>query len=490
MFFVPAVATLFTLSLCILAVVSGVVVLVRLKKIEWVLYAFLVWTVFESVVLSHVSREYAAYLKYVPELLIYLVSATTCIYAYLHRRSVVGKKWWILFGFLLCSSVVSLVVNVYSPIVWLLGLRQLFRFFTIIALLACLGFQETMYHRIVSLFVVLVVVQVVIGIAQLLSGGALDPFLLSNDDIYIGTFARIGNFEEWWTAGTRMYGTLGRYDRFGVVMAFACIGTVAAWFSRLYEKKYVLWFGILALIGLYFSASRASMIMALVGMSLIGIVLAKNKKYVLVLATLCLFVGGILFIKILEPGSVTTIVQRENASFTERLFEAVSPRALLESYNGYGRIFFWLEVPRTVIASAPLFGVGPGRFGGGVAATRGDTSVYDRFGLPFGVQDVYGQIDNSFLAFISEFGIIGFLLFSLLGLYTMKMGREMYKHAHSPFLVFMGAIGYALPLSLLVVSFFGPYLELRVLSLIWCIAVGMLLCGYHTYRRHPANFIV
>lgn len=489
MFFLSAVS-LFTLLLLCTVVVLSVILLVRFKKIEWAVYAFFLWIMCESVLLIHVPKEYAGYLKYAPEVVLYLTSVTTLVYAYIKKRAIVGKQWWLLLGVLVVSSCCSWILNNYHFTIWVLGLRQMFRFVAVTLLLVCLGFQETMYQRIIQLFAVSVVVQVAIGVLQMVSGGALDHSMIASDDVSLGGLVQIGAFEEWWRAGTRMYGTLGRYDRFGAVMAVAVIGAVAAWYAQLYQKKYILWFGCIALVGLYFSASRASMIMALVGSSLIGLALVHDRVFRRWVSVLVLGVLVLVGIKAFELGSISRVVQQEQASFAERVLEAVSPRALRESYHGYGRIYFWVEVPRTVIASAPLFGVGPGRFGGGVAVARVDTAVYDHFGLPFGIQDTYGQIDSSILVLISEFGLVGFVLFVVVFVYTMSIGRDMYLRGHVPLIRFLGALGYALPVGMLVLSCFGPYLELRAVSLIWFISVGMILCGYYAFRRYPANFIV
>jgi len=64
-----------------------------------------------------------------------------------------------------------------------------------------------------------------------------------------------------------------------------------------------------------------------------------------------------------------------------------------------------------VTPASPLFGFGPGQYGGGAVAALGNTTVYEQLALPFGVFGTEGIIDNNWFSLWGETGTLGIIFF-------------------------------------------------------------------------------
>ena len=179
-------------------------------------------------------------------------------------------------------------------------------------------------------------------------------------------------------------------------------------------------------VGLLLTRSRASWIAAFVGVVIIGIWVLKDawvKRGTLV------FVAGVLLYTGASAalGSGTQVVDQSSQTLSERILEAVSLRSWRESYEGYGRIFFIINTPIHVAHYAPLLGVGPGNFGGGVASALVNTAAYEKLKLPFGIQNQFGQIDNSWFSILGEMGFVGILIWIGMFVALAKYAFFVYK---------------------------------------------------------------
>jgi O-antigen ligase len=465
------------LSFCLIAIIGilGLIFLFQIKNTQWVIYFLLIWFPFESLVLRYTPIDYYAYVKYFPEVLLYSLAIAAWVYFMSKSHSIIPKnsltKWFVAY---LVVAIISLAINRYSPVIWILGLRQLFRFALVFFIVLFCQYDRQTLYRFVWIGGGMILIQAILGVVQFLAGGRLDPYLFSTAVIQIGNTALLGGAEQFWTPGTRVFATMGRYN---TLASFLALGS-ALFFPVIYtlkEKKHKLWaMGIAVLLGttLLLTFSRAGWVAAFAAIFFIGWRVIKDKRILIVASTFTLVIVGYISVFSIIHGNVSQIVDQPKQSIAERILEAVSIRSFRESYEGYGRIFFIVNTPRMVVASAPLFGVGPGNYGGGVAASLLNTEAYDRIGIPFGIQNVYGQIDNSWLSIWGEVGTLGLL--SWIGLFVAIYSGALLvtKKSHDTFEVAWarGVMGAVIAISVL--SFFSPYFELRALMFYFWLAVG------------------
>jgi O-antigen ligase len=257
------------------------------------------------------------------------------------------------------------------------------------------------------------------------------------------------------------------------------------------KQRQKIWYAAAMIIGLgtlYLTSSRASWIAAIVGMFVIGVVVKRDRRVMIagavVLGCALIYLIGFAVVK----QNISSITEKPTQSFGERVFEAVSLRAWRESYDGYGRIFFIINTPRMVIREFPFFGVGPGRYGGGVAAALLMTDVYDRLHLPFGIQNIYGQIDNNWMSIWGETGTFGLLVW--IGMFVSVMHMAWYviqkTESREEKMIAEGVLGFTA--GLICMGFFGPYFEFRALMFYyWTIAGIVMLYWYR--EKHRGNIL-
>ncbi len=458
------------------------------KKTQWILYALLVWLPLESVVLMHAPPEYYTYIKYVPEMILYGYFFATWMRFIQKTGTLIPRTPltpWICGSIVLAS--ITLLIQWYSPVTWLFGMRQIMRFVVIFFILWFGAYTEQHIRRIVALCFGMLLFETGAGLVQYLAGGRLDAYLFSSAGVQVSSWATLGAIEQFWTAGTRIFGTLGRYDRlgsflaFGLTYLFACV-----YYIRSKTQQYWFWalFATIAA-ALLLTYSRASWIAAAVGIGVIGVGVYADrrlKKVMVVGASIFfLYIGAVLFF----TQSAQHIVESPTMSLSERVLEATSIRAWRESYDGAGRIFFIINTPRIVIPHAPLFGVGPGRYGGGVASALDNREVYEKLHLPFGVQNVYGQIDNNWLSIWGELGTLGLIVYAGMFVALIRMSYALLKmHTVDQFpkILAAGCVGSVAAIAVL--GCFGPYAEFRTLMCYFWTGAGIV--GYY-YQKYNAE---
>lgn len=489
-FFLYVTTNLFTLSLLGLALVLALFVIFAIEKSQWILYFFLIWFPLENVILRWLPIEYYAPVKYLPEVLIY---ATVLFSWYRFIRSqkmllphLPVNRWIMIF---LGVAVISLLTNWYSATTWFLGLRQLLRFVFIFFIVLFENYSPAVMKRFLVIGAVMIFLESFLGVVQYVAGGALDTYLFFSDTVTIGAVQLEGN-SQFWAPGQRVFATFGRYDRLG---SFIALGLVMAfpWLSMLNNVKHKMWAGAafgVGLLALVLTYSRASWLACVVGIFVIAYFLHHDFRFIKRGAIAAFALGAYLFFVIVFQNYAGGVLDRSSQTLTQRLVEAVSPYSWQQNYEGFGRFFFIVNTPLVVVRSAPFFGVGPGNYGGGVAAALGNTKVYDILHLPFGIQNTFGQIDNNWLSIWAEFGTLGLLAWIFILAAVIQSARKVAEHSKNLTQRFLaeGVIG--IVASMMVLAYFGPYFEFRTLMLYFWLLVGMAL-HYYRAEYHAWNFL-
>ncbi|MFH1610742.1 MAG: O-antigen ligase family protein, partial [Patescibacteria group bacterium] len=447
-----------------------------------------VYLPFETFLLKFVPEEIYVFARFAGEGLIVLMVLLLCFQYLTGIRKFKYRKSGIdlIVILFLVIGLISIFYNSVELSVGLLSLRQLLRYALVFYLIIYLGADKKFVRKFVIVMAVVLVVQAGIGLSQLILPQSYSNFLLpSSSEISVGG-ASLDTGSIGWDASQRVSGTFGRYDKLGIFLSFFLILAIGIFYSKhstlvilnLFQDK-ILWSGIflIGLLALIFTFSRLSWLGLILGLIWIGIILKKDKKiivgFIFVIFILIIYFG----IYIISTGFNLQRYEETPSSLSlpKRVLQSFSKYELQNSYYGYGRIFFWVNTPLRVVKYSPLIGVGPGTYGSGVAASLNQYQIYEKFGMPFGVQDRYGQIDNNWMSLWGEYGTIGLLLW--LGLFFMlyRETRKIYLNSKDNLtkgltLGFMGIL-IIYPLQ----SFFGPYFEVRTISFYFWTTAGILI---------------
>jgi len=484
----------FPASIAILT--SAILILLSIKKIEICIYFLTAYLPFEPFILKFTSDTVYPYVKYGSGVLI-LIIFLAAIFKHIQKHHFTFQYIktpidipLLIFVFI---TFISLIINWQNPIIWLLGLRQIFRYVLLYYAIIYSRLSKKTAKVIIAILLILLVIQSSIGIAQAIIGKSADSFLLPGKDRGFANIVSPDYVHQFWASGQRVFSTMGRYDRLGSFLCLVMLLAIGLLYhikndSNSGNKKTILLFIILfSLPALLLTYSRLSWIGFASGAILIGAFIKKDKKIIfgsiIGMAIISMTLLAYINIKQIKTRRLT---DQPSMDIAHRFLLLFSPAELKTSYDGYGRLYFIINTPMKVVKNNPFFGVGLGQYGSGIAYTLHNTSKYDELRIPFGIGDEFGQIDNNWMSIWGETGTLGLLAFICIFVSLFKHTLKIYKESKDDFskgmtLGFTGII-----LAVCIQSFLGPYFEIRTVSFYFWLLAGIVVNSYdkNPHKRH------
>lgn len=397
----------------VLITVVSLIIFVAAWRPRWLLGAWLAYLPLEPFLLKWVPDELYVYARYGSEVLVYMLFVSAVAHRLWRPKTFSESEfphlaaWLGVVGAIAMSTIVNMVPLLQAA----MGTRMILRFTLVYFIVLLLRPGRKWTQGVAKVLGGVVLLQIALAGAQVVVGRPMDTLLLPSDRKTFGVYQLTGGTTQFWDPGERVFGTMGRYDQLGTFLALAGLAICALLYYRVWPEAsrssgYAV---LLALvITLAFTYSRSAWFGFVLGFLFIALVLRRDRT-VLVAATLSMtallvYAGanGLIANRLTESASQTVV---------ERFFEAMSAERFRGEYYGLGRVFWMYHTVATVIPAAPLFGFGPGTFGGGAVAAMGRAEVYDRLGLPFGVYGTEGYIDNNWLSLWGELGTVGLLAY-------------------------------------------------------------------------------
>ncbi len=424
--------SMFSAMFVIAALALVIAIIVAVVRPFFILSFIAIYLPFETIVLKFTPDEIYLFARYFSEGMIYLV-ALVVLYQIISGKIKLKKTQFdlpfLLFVFVLIASA---VINFVSPTIAILGARQILRFMIVFFLIIYLQPKTRQIKTLVTVLLTIVIFQSMLGITQAMMGEPLDLLLLPSESRSVGTIQLVEGVEQFWDPGARVFATLGRYDRLGNFLYFFLLLATGMIFVNAYRKHNdrlwpIFFLGIPALI---LTFSRSSWFAFALGFLFVGIWVKRNRPIMvgtaaaIILAVSFLFVSGM---------NVRFITEVPGQTFTERFYESFSYARWRSEYVGLGRVFWFVHTPLDVVSASPLFGFGPGQFGGGAAAALHNSSVYESLGLPFGVFGTEGFIDNNWFSIWGESGTLGIVFYVWIYLAVFLFAYRTYRKHKDPF---------------------------------------------------------
>jgi len=441
---------------------------------QWLILFLAALIPVEPFVLKFVSSDMYVYARYASEGIVYVLFFSACIRTKQYVASFKKSSVVYAIGFLFFVILSSITLNISTPLeVSILGARQILRFILLFFIAFVFLRERVWIQRFFLLMAAIVVFESGIGIAQALSGGAFDSFLVPAGPRFFNEYQLTTGTTQFWDEGQRIFATMGRYDQLGTFLAFFLLLSVACLYEckEMHVKKKILIMALCTLSALILTYSRASWFGFLFGFCVIAIFLKKDAR---VLAGLALVTVSVAAYLVYSGIIVPKLIDAPRQTITERFFEAFSFERWRGEYYGYGRLFFIVHAPLAILSSAPLFGVGPGTFGAGAATALHYTEQYDRMHLPFGIWGSEGFVDNNWLSVFGEIGIIGLFAYWLIFFLLLKESYALWKKGQTNMeralgLGFMGVV-----CAVWFQAFLATYLEMRTLAVYFWLCAGIV----------------
>jgi len=458
-----------------LGVIAGLLIAwLLLFRPEAMVMALAVYTPLEPFLLKFVPDELYIFARYLPELLVYGLVAVAVLRVLSRCRELTSTPIDLPFAFFLIVALTSLVLNAVPWFSGLLGLRQIVRFMLMFFAVVYLEPERKFVRRLVLVMFGVVVFESVLGIVQSFVGAPLDELLIPSEQRFYESIQLTSGTEQTWSPGTRIFATMGRYDQLGTFLSFFGLMAVGLWYSFRSRLVFVL---AVILPALLLTMSRASWFGFALGLLIVGGWLMRDRRVRLAYVAMIVLAVGYLAWSGLAVRYMTDYPEQ---TAVERLFEAFSYERWRGEYYGMGRLYWLVQTVTTVVPSSPLFGVGPGQYGGGAAAALGNMRVYQELNLPFGVYGTEGYIDNNWFSLWGETGTLGLAFYVWIFVALGAMAWQVWRRSRDPLLrgLALGLVG-----GLAAITFqaaLGTYLEVRTLALyLWLFAA----CVYVLARR-------
>ncbi|MEK7665775.1 MAG: O-antigen ligase family protein [Patescibacteria group bacterium] len=463
--------------------VGTLVVIMTIVRPLWSLALLAFLLPFEPFLLKWTPDEIFLYARLFSEVLIYFLFAVTVVRAVMRGEKLMSTPIGFPFFLFLITLVASSVINFVDPFVVAVGVRQLIRFILVFFIVVLLKPSRGYIRKLTVALFVLVSLQATLGIGQAIIGEPLDALLLPSEVRSYGEFTLQQGAVQFWDSGSRVFGTLGRYDRLGTFIAFFLLIGVGFLYEkgiRLHRRE--LWFLFaLGLPALVLTFSRSSWFGFLLGFLFLALFVKRDKRVLWG----SLIATAVLGMYLAYSGIVVSrLIDVPDQPLAERFFEAFSYERWRGEYYGLGRLFWIVQTVTTVLPASPLLGWGPGQYGGGVALLFHNTRVYDELQLPYGVYGTEGYIDNNWFSILGETGLIGFSFFLWmyigLFLYAIKVGRR----SDDPFVraISFGFAGAMIAVALN--SFLATFFEVRSLAVyLWMYGGFVVVLGIETDRK-------
>ncbi len=424
--FLIALQTIFSPSLVLAGVIVCSILVLTAVRPHWTLGVLAIYLPFESLVLKFTPDEVYVFARYFPETLIYVVAAVVLWGIFSGKKPWRSTRFDLPMALLLLSLGASALVNLVDPTIAILGLRQILRFILVFFLVVQMAPSKKFVMNLTWVMLGIVIFQSGLGILQSLVGERLDAFLLPSDVRTLGAITLTEGVQQFWDPGSRVFATLGRYDRLGnFLYIFLLIATGMIFTEKVYKKyPWLVWLFVAAVPTLILTYSRSSWFAFLLGFLFIGLMMKKDPR---VLAGLTAFVVFLVLALGASGLNVSLITETPGQSLSERFYESFSYARWRGEYYGLGRVFWYVHTPKDVVAASPVLGFGPGQFGGGAVSALHNTSVYEALGLPYGVFGTEGFIDNNWFSLWGEGGTLGLglylWLYLAIFLYAIRVAR-------------------------------------------------------------------
>jgi hypothetical protein len=465
------------------------------RNIHIVVLLLAVYTPFEESILRWMPGSLGAALRFAPEALILLLLAAIVL------RNIGHGTWWkktpidlpaaLFLGF----SALSALANDVPPIVGIFGIREYSRYILLYYLVVNAGLTLKTMKVMIQALLAAAALEAGIGLMQVILGNRFSLLLIPEDVVVAGVMVRPG-FTQILSGGTRIFGTLGRYNTFGFFLAIFCLlglglylklrPTLSTWHGR----------GLATLVclsgpAMLLSFSRTSWFAFYAG-GLVVLLVAKWKKTLLLAAIIPLLATVLLLSWVtLEDWRVQ---EAEEASLVDRYMATFTP-GYVDVLLRHGRLFSLFRVSPMVLRDYTWLGLGPGTIGsiatGGGTMSPGFFPEYSHEDW-LDVSDVGSQAslgylhDVGWVSILAQVGVLGTVAYAWIIIEVLRVSLYCYRNSTEPFARGL-ALGYVgLLLATVLANFAIFYLSLRAVSMYFWLLAGLITTVYLRLRTETA----
>ena len=483
-------------ALAIVGVLGLVPLPWAISHIPIVVLLLAVYTPFEEFVLKWLPGSVANGLRYGPEALILLLLAALLL------RNIREGMWWKKTPldlpaalFLIFSGLSALAYDV-PAVVWILGIREFARYLLLYYVVVNTGITYRAMRVLTAALLGAAAVEAGIGLMQVVLGSEFSLFLVPQQVVVGEVLVREG-FTQIITGGTRIFGTLGRYSRFGLYLGIFILlasGLFLCLRRRLTAMQTAGFVAFAALVApaMVLSFSRTSwLVMYAGGVVLLAVV--RWKKMLLVALLLPVVATAVLLSSVVIED--WRAGQAEEASLTERFASTFSPEYLDVLFTR-GRLFIVTRVAPIVLREHTWLGVGPGTMGSiATGAGTNNPGLLPEYSHEdwLDISEVGRAASLSFLhdvgwvSILTQIGLLGTVAYLWMICELMRTALRVFAGTDDPFLRGLSAGYVALAVAVALSNFAVFSFSLRAVSMYLWLFGGMLTAHFIRVRAEKSS---
>ena len=468
-----------TLSLYVPAIVVGCGFFVLVVwRTEWFILGLVGYTVFEETLLRWLPGE----ARYLGEMMIIFSLIVVIGKQVILKGKVRYRRTPLELPLVVCVVVAfaSTWVNRVPPVVAILGVRPWLRYVALFYLVTLLDWPEQAQRRLVWGLLGFAVVEAGLGLAQAAGGASVARWFAAPDVEFGGKVVQQITPS---LIGAKIFGTLGRYDRFGNYLMLMFLLAVAVLPSVSPGRRIGLFAGGAVIVAaLMLSFSRQAWLGTAVGLGVI--VLAEKRRGIfmailtLMILTLVIFLISEMPSQSTSGGNPATVVTRLLEPFSQYYWRALNAVG--------GRMYYIFVVGSKLLDASPWLGLGPGRFASLVTRIY-PTPVYENLGIPQYFADYYA-LDIQWMAVLGQVGILGLLAFGWMLVRLAQVAHHQFRgSAIRSFTRGLALTFLVWSAAMVVISSLGPNLEVRVVTLNYWLLAGLVCVNVRRSKRPTAD---
>ncbi|WP_161809676.1 O-antigen ligase family protein [Peribacillus muralis] len=320
--------------------------------------------------------------------------------------------------FILLFSIIGLISNLLNSnnmVIYILGVRPFIRYY--LFYLIIINLKNINIKRIFCLITITFTFEVGLGILQVYFPVLLSLF--SSESVVLGKQVIKGSYENNYS-DIFIFGSLGRYNIYANYLVHIFLFILPFYLYKVFYSKVnnkILPLLLISLVAIVFTNSRTSLISLLIG-GIVIFLLYRKLTPKIIFSLFGLFLLALVFLMI----GVSFEVEFFNRFTTIFTSEYISQSLKTD------RLHVLFYILPFILQSKPFFGFGPGEVGsdvtGGTIGSQALFNTTDFINNPF-------LSDVGHVALIAQTGLIGYLAYGLIFLYSLKVSLSIFKDTES-----------------------------------------------------------
>jgi len=377
------------------------------------------------------------------------------------------------------AGLVSGLVNGVGLLPMLLGLRILLRFVLVYYILINSALSPRSIKQTIALVIAVVVLEIGVGLFQAVTRGTLSSLFVAPGLMVAlsGTEFSLGGLDQVTDASLFIFGTLGKYNYYGIFMAIGLSVVLGLYYRYLGDRRWAMvLLAITALVILY-AGARAAWLGA-AGAVLVLAYLAADWR------ALRAIVAGVMILSAMLIVALPTIANLPfpdlGAGFGlwERIVQTIHPDTLLPAPDSNIRLYSIVVVTQALLEHYPILGIGPGTFG---SALSEGASFYEK--IWFTTSSLTYTSDVEYVTVLAQYGLVGLGLYLALLFRVLESTVAVARKSQDRFLaaLALGAVGACIVL--MIGSWAGPFLESRNVAFYFWLLPGLVMSSQQLQER-------